>query len=73
MSMGLEELDASKLVIPQRDVETIESFAERNGITYHAARAWVMKGVLPSVKFGKRRMVNSALLRNWLLEQEWTA
>lgn len=73
MSMGLEELDASKLVIPQRDVETIESFAERNGLTYDTARAWAMKGVLPSVKLGKRRMVNSALLRNWLLEQEWTA
>ncbi|MEG6660729.1 DNA-binding protein, partial [Pseudomonas aeruginosa] len=27
----------------------------------------------PSVKLGKLRMVNSALLRNWLLEQEWTA
>ncbi|HHK0421776.1 TPA: DNA-binding protein, partial [Pseudomonas aeruginosa] len=25
------------------------------------------------VKLGKLRMVNSALLRNWLLEQEWTA
>ncbi|EML8072062.1 DNA-binding protein, partial [Pseudomonas aeruginosa] len=24
-------------------------------------------------KLGKLRMVNSALLRNWLLEQEWTA
>ncbi|MEW3691510.1 DNA-binding protein, partial [Pseudomonas aeruginosa] len=36
-------------------------------------RAWVYRGVLPSVKLGKLRMVNSALLRNWLLEQEWTA
>lgn len=71
--MALEELDASKLVIPQRDVETIEAFAERNGVTYDTVRIWAAKGVLPSVKLGKRRMVNSALLRNWLLEQEWTA
>lgn len=71
--MGLEEMDASKLVIPQRDVETIEAFAERNGLTYDTARAWAHKGVIPSIKLGKRRMVNSALLRNWLLEQEWTA
>lgn len=73
LSMVLEELDASKLVIPQRDVETIEAFAERNGLTYDTARAWAHKGVIPSIKLGKRRMVNSALLRNWLLEQEWTA
>ena len=35
------------------------------------------QGEYPSTKpflfEGKRRMVNSALLRSWLLEQEWTA
>ncbi|PTU72804.1 DNA-binding protein [Pseudomonas mangrovi] len=71
--MELEELDPSKLIGPQQDVETIESWAERNGVSYGVARAWAMKSVLPTVKFGKRRMVNSALLRSWLLEQEWTA
>ncbi|MGU1125106.1 DNA-binding protein, partial [Pseudomonas aeruginosa] len=42
-------------------------------ISYGIARAWVYRGVLPSVKLGKLRVVNSALLRAWLLEQEWTA
>lgn len=72
-SMELEELEPSKLIGPQQDVETVESWADRNGLTYGTARAWAMKGVLPTVKLGKRRMVNSALLRSWLLEQEWTA
>ncbi|MCY1526542.1 hypothetical protein D9M68_615720 [compost metagenome] len=71
--MELEELEPSKLIGPQQDVETIECWAERNGIAYGVVRAWAMKGVLPTVKLGKRRMVNSAMLRSWLLEQEWTA
>ncbi|EQL42070.1 hypothetical protein M770_07080 [Pseudomonas aeruginosa VRFPA03] len=54
-------------------MESIERWAERNGISYGTARAWVYRGVLPSVKLGKLRMVNSALLRTWLLEQEWSA
>lgn len=71
--MDLEELNPGVSVGPQQDVESIERWAERNGISYGTARAWVYRGVLPSVKLGKLRMVNSALLRNWLLEQEWTA
>ncbi|WP_312483936.1 DNA-binding protein [Stutzerimonas nitrititolerans] len=71
--MELEELEPSKLIGPQQDVETVESWAERNGLSFDTARAWVYRGVIPTVKLGKRRMVNSALLRNWLLEQEWTA
>ena len=71
--MGLEQLDTNTLIGPQQDVENIESWADRNGVTYDTARAWVMRGVIPSVKLGKRRMVNSAMLRHWLLEQEWTA
>ncbi|WP_312960035.1 DNA-binding protein [Stutzerimonas nitrititolerans] len=71
--MELEELEPSKLIGPQQDVETVESWAERNGLSFDTARAWVYRGVIPTVKLGKRRMINSALLRSWLLEQEWTA
>lgn len=71
--MELEELEPSKLIGPQQDVETVESWAERNGLSFDTARAWVYRGVILTVKLGKRRMINSALLRNWLLEQEWTA
>jgi hypothetical protein len=72
-SMELEELEPSKLIGPQQDVETIEGWADRNGITCGTARAWANRGVIPSLKLGKRRMVNSTLLRSWLLEQDWTA
>lgn len=71
--MELEELELSKLIGPLQDLETVESWADRNGLTLSMARAWVYRGVLPTVKLGKRRMINSALLRSWLLEQEWTA
>jgi len=46
--MELEELEPSKLIGPQQDVETVESWADRNGLTYGTARAWAMKGVLPT-------------------------
>lgn len=49
---------------PATDAETVESWADRNGLTYETTRAWAMKGVLPTVKPGKRRMVNSALPRS---------
>lgn len=71
--MELEELEPSKLIGPQQDVETVESWADRNGISAGIARAWANRGIVPTVKLGKRRMVNSALLRSWLLEQERTA
>lgn len=58
--MELEELKPSKLIGPHQDIETIESWAERNGLTFGTARAWVIKGVVPTVKLGKRRMVNTA-------------
>ena len=61
--MELEELEPSKLIGPQQDVETVESWAERNGLSFDTARAWVYRGVIPTVKLGKRRMINSALLR----------
>ena len=73
MTMELESLDSSRLVEVQKDVELIECWAERNGVTCETARAWAKRGVLPTVKLGKRRMVNCVQLRSWLLEQEWTA
>ncbi|HGM6481412.1 DNA-binding protein [Pseudomonas aeruginosa] len=71
--MELEELNLSALIGPQQDIEPTEHWAECNGVSFGIARAWVYCGVLPSVKYGKLRMVNSALLRSWLLQQEWMA
>lgn len=38
MSMELEELSPSALIGPQQDVESIERWAERNGISYGTAQ-----------------------------------
>ncbi len=32
--MELEELEPSKLIGPQQDVETVESWADRNGLRH---------------------------------------
>nr|WP_312971341.1 DNA-binding protein [Pseudomonas sp.] len=42
--MGLEQLNTNKLTGPQQDVETIETWADRNGIAYDTARSWAMRG-----------------------------
>ena len=51
--MELEELDPSKLIGPQQDVETVESWALRNGVTYGMARGWANRRILPTIKLGK--------------------
>lgn len=42
--MELEELNPGALIGPQQDVESIERWAERNGISYGTVRAWVYRG-----------------------------
>jgi excisionase family DNA binding protein len=69
--MELEALDPAKAINLQRDLETVEQFAERNGLEEGVVRAWVYRGNLPTTKIGKRRLINSALLRQSLLEEEW--
>jgi hypothetical protein len=73
MSDQLEGLDQPLKPAQLPDVETLEGFAERNGLTADAVRAWGQKAVIPTLKLGKRRMVNSVMLRQWLLEQDWTS
>lgn len=69
--MELEELDTANLIAPHHDVEPLADWAERNGVSFHTARGWSSRGYIPTLKFGKLRMVNTTLLRAWLLEQEW--
>ena len=69
--MELEVLNPQALINAQRDLETIDAFAERNGLEPGVIRAWAMKGTIPTVKIGKRRLVNSAQIRNRLIEGEW--
>ena len=48
--MELEELEPSKLIAPQQDVETVEAWAERNGLTCSMARALGLLGRAPHRK-----------------------
>ena len=69
-TMETENLDHTQPA-PLADVELPEVWAARNGVTPDMARAWVKKAVLPSLKVGKRRMVNCVLWRQHLAEMEW--
>lgn len=63
--MGLEQLDTNKLIGPQQDVETIETWADRNSITYDTARSWAMRGAAHH-KARQTPMVISATHRHLL-------
>ena len=41
---------------------TISFFAESIGVTRRTVEGWVAKGVIPTVKIGKRRLVNGYAL-----------
>lgn len=53
MSDQLEGLDVQRLFSALPDVETLEGFAERNGLTPDTVRAWAQKAVIPSLRLGK--------------------
>lgn len=69
--MEAEALDTRTAINLQRDLETVEAFADRNGLDEGVVRGWIYKGNLPTVKVGKRRLINVALLRQSLLEEDW--
>ncbi len=49
---------------------TPDAFAERIGVTKHTVIGWINKGYLPTVKIGRRRMVNhAAITANCLLPE----
>lgn len=72
LTMETENLDQAQCA-PLPDVELPEVWAQRNGVTPDMARAWVKRAVLPSLKVGKRRMVNCVLWRQHLAELEWVS
>ena len=39
---------------------TIEQYAQQVGVSTRTVEGWVAKGLLPSIKVGKRRLVNMA-------------
>lgn len=47
-----------QIIVPEM---TIEKYAEETGLTKRTVDGMIQRGYLPSVKTGKRRMVNVAL------------
>jgi hypothetical protein len=70
--MEAEGLDAQKL-IGCPPLMPWQSFAEWIGMGDEpiVVRTWLERGYLPSLKVGKRLMVNVALLSKQLIDQEW--
>ncbi|MEJ1364277.1 MAG: helix-turn-helix domain-containing protein [Candidatus Sedimenticola sp. (ex Thyasira tokunagai)] len=50
-------------------VMTVERFAELSGVSEDTVRGWIRKDCLPTVKIGKRRMVNIVALNRAALEE----
>ncbi|WP_437882889.1 DNA-binding protein [Pseudomonas sp. LRF_L74] len=72
--MDTEGLDSQKLhgappLMPW------QKFADWIGMSDEpiVVRTWLERGYIPSLKVGKRVMVNVALLTHQLLEKEWDA
>lgn len=60
----------SRSVIIETPEMTLEKYAEKVGVTKETLDGWVKRGYLPTVKQGKRRLVNVALRTCECLESE---
>ncbi len=48
---------------------TMEKYAELIGVTERTVRGWVGRGLLPTLKVGKRRMINVSARTLQCIEQ----
>ncbi|RDL42755.1 DNA-binding protein [Marinomonas piezotolerans] len=51
-------------------IVTIEKFSDVSGLTIDTIRALISRGKLPTMKIGRRRMVNVALIEKEALSQQ---
>ena len=51
-------------------IVTIEKFSDISGLTVGSIRALIGRGILPTIKVGKRRMINVALIEKEALSQK---
>ena len=49
---------------------TLQHFAELSGASYRTVDEWSKRGKIPTVKIGKRRMVNVAAITEEVLQNE---
>lgn len=51
-------------------IVTIEKFSDLSGLTIDTIRALISRGRLPTMKVGRRRMINVALIEKEALNQK---
>ncbi len=49
---------------------TIEQYAEYVGVTVRTVQGWIDRGYIPTVKVGKRRLINVARRTHTCMEQD---
>ena len=70
--MGLKlETESKQAVASATPIVTKARFSEMSGLTEETLRGMIERGHLPTMKIGKHRMINVALLTKECLEQEF--
>lgn len=59
----------SRQVMIESPEMTLEKYAEKVGVSKRTVDGWAERGYLPTVKIGKRRLVNVALRTSECLSQ----
>jgi excisionase family DNA binding protein len=55
---------------PVSPIVTIDKFSDLSGLTIDTIRALISRGRLPTMKVGRRRMINVALIEKEALNQK---
>ncbi len=64
-----ETFNNTLVTIPVPEM-TIEQYAQQVGVTARTVEGWIAKGLLPTVKIGKRRLVNMAARTIYCIKNE---
>lgn len=60
----------SNTVLVTSPIVSQEQFSELVGLSPDVIRAWINRGLIPTVKIGKRRLINVAKLTQEMMELE---
>ncbi|RNF72509.1 DNA-binding protein [Marinomonas rhizomae] len=60
----------SNTVLFTSPIVSQEQFSELVGLSPDVIRAWINRGLIPTVKIGKRRLINVAKLTQEMMELE---
>jgi hypothetical protein len=63
---GTHPLHAPTDPLPDTEFMSITDFSRRIGVPAATARGWILRGVVPSIRIGRRRMIRTATLAHLL-------